>query len=94
MGDHRATVKIEMEFHGVKDKTDMWINWSDCFSECVGVDQRIIDFFRSINDRGMAKYADMVYEGQREERERAEREQELKTLAKLKKKYEAPKGEK
>ena len=27
MGDHRATIKIEFEMHGVTTKQEMWINW-------------------------------------------------------------------
>lgn len=87
MGDHRASIKIEMEFHGVKDKTDMWINWSDYNSECHGVDQRIIDWFRSVHERGMEKYEEALFESQKEQRERDERERDLKELARLKEKY-------
>lgn len=54
MGDHRALVKIEMEFHGVKDKTEMWINYFP--NECDGVDDRILDFCRSVYEEGMARY--------------------------------------
>jgi hypothetical protein len=88
MGDHRASIKIEMEFHGIKDKADMWINWGDSTSEAPGVDQRIIDWFRSMHERGMEKYSEMMYESQKEDREKAERERELAELERLKKKYE------
>jgi len=90
MGDHRISIKMEVEFHGVKEKADWWLSWSPHGSDCDGLDQRLIDWFRDINDRGMAKYADMIYESQSEERERKERETELATLKRLKEKYERP----
>lgn len=43
MGDHRANIKIEMEFHGVTDKADMWINY--CDSDGRGVDSRVTEVF-------------------------------------------------
>lgn len=86
MGDHRASIKIEMEFHGVKDKTDMWVNYSP--SDCFSMDQRVIEFFQSVYERGMAIYnrdmEDYYAKENKESIERAEREE----LERLKTKYE------
>lgn len=35
---------------------DSWINWADFGSECAGVDQRVIDFFRDATNDGVARY--------------------------------------
>ena len=88
MGDHRASIKIEMSFHGVEGKCDMWINYSDFTSEVRGIDRRVVEWLQDIYDRGMEKYNDAVFESQREERERKQRESDLATLARLKAKYE------
>lgn len=74
MGDHRASIKIEMEFHGVKDNCDMWINYSP--TDCCSMDERVIGFFRRIYDQGMAKYdTEMAaYEFKRTEKEREQAE--------------------
>ena len=69
MGDHRASIKIEMEFHGVKDKCDMWINyWPE--GSC-NMDQRVIDFFDRVYQKGMDIYQDEVnkYEAERDKAE-------------------------
>ena len=86
MGDHRASIKIEMEFHGKVSKTDMYINY--CPMDDSGVDSRIIDFFEQAYREGMVRYHDAMYEADRERREWAEREADLKKLAELKEKYE------
>lgn len=84
MGDHRASIKIEMEFHGVKDACDMWINyWPD--GEYPDVDDRIIEFIRSVYHRGMAKYDKAQVKWAKEEQEANER----RLLADLKAKYES-----
>jgi hypothetical protein len=64
MGDHRADVKITFKFHGQTYEMDSWINWSGHGSECDGVDQRVIDFFRASTKDGLARYhaaADKAY---------------------------------
>lgn len=86
MGDHRVSFKIEIEFHGVKDKYDAYLNWFD--DEVEGVDQRIVDFVRDVYRRGMDAYNNDVYESQREQRERETEDKERKELARLKDKYE------
>lgn len=85
MGSHRASIKIEMEFHGVKDKADMWINYWP--ADCCGMDKRVIEFFTKVYNEGMEKWNeenekhDKKYKA--EQLELAER----KELARLKDKY-------
>lgn len=57
MGDHRASIKINAELHGVKKSCDMWINYTP--GVCDGVDDRIVEFFRVLYKRGMAKYEEI-----------------------------------
>lgn len=86
MGDHRASIKIEVDFHGFKDKADMWINY--CDSDGNGVDSRITEFFSNMYDKGMAKYRleESEYFEKRDAKEKEKRERE--DLARLKAKYE------
>lgn len=91
MGDHRASIKIEMEFHGVKDTCDMWINYYP--HECCGMDKRVIEFFKRIYDEGMDKYNAIVHESEKVEREKAEQKRELDELKRLKEKYENTRAE-
>ena len=82
MGDHRASIKIEMSFHGIEDKTDMWINYWP--QECCNMDKRVVDFFNSVYERGMKKYTKNTEAYLREQELKAEKELYLK----LKDKYE------
>jgi len=84
MGDHRASVKIEMEFHGVREKCNMeWINY--CPEDGVSApDKRVREFFEDVYEQGMEKYNRRTEK--REEKEFKEREKA--ELARLKKKYE------
>ncbi len=90
MGDHRASIKIEAEFHGVTRKMDAWINYSGWAesAEVEGVDDRIVKFFQGLWREGMAVYdqqmADFYTKQYGEEIERAERLE----FAKLKAKYD------
>lgn len=84
MGDHRADIKIEMEFHGVKDSCDMYINY---FPENDGVDQRIIDFISGVYWRGMAKYDEETAKRYEREHKKEIEENEKKELNRLKEKY-------
>lgn len=68
--DHRASIKIEMEFHGVKDSCDMYVNY---YPEDDGMDQRVSEFFRSVYERGMAVYNDSMAKRSEEEKECWER---------------------
>lgn len=71
MGDHRASIKIQAEFHGVKRECDMWINWVQVMPSAVE------DFFRELYNEGHIEYdlkmAD-YYAKQREEAEKKEYE--------------------
>lgn len=80
MGDHRASIKIEMEFHGIKDSCDMWINYSPD-GEYPEIDDRIISFIRSVYNRGMEKYDEETYE-YREEQKKEERKKLYEVLKK------------
>jgi hypothetical protein len=54
MGDHRASIKITAEMHGIKRETDMWINYYPHNDD--NVDNRIINFFISWYEEAMAAY--------------------------------------
>ena len=82
MGDHRASIKIEMEFHGIKDKADMWINYGP--QECCGMDKRVVEFFESVYSRGIEKFNETMAEYEKDAQERKEKEEYLR----LKKKFE------
>ena len=86
MGDHRSSIKIEMEFHGVKDKCDMWINYIP--TDCCSMDERVIKFFRGVYEDGMAKFNEEMaaheFKRTKGERERAERAE----YERLKKKFD------
>ena len=87
MGNHRASIKIEMEFHEVKDNCDMWINFNG-HGEVDGVDDRIIEFVRNVYERGMDKYYEEEEKWEEEEqKDEVERKEKLE-LERLKKKYE------
>ncbi len=88
MGDHRATIKIEMEFHGVKDSCDMWINWSPRDWECEGVDYRVIEFIQKIYNKGIEKYNAQQEEYWAQQRRKDVEVAERKELKRLKQKYE------
>ena len=85
MGDHRASIKIRFEFHGVVKECDMWINY--CADE-LGVDNRVIQLFREGYEEGMEKYDQIVFRSQRVQREQETRRQEQEELKRLKEKYE------
>jgi hypothetical protein len=53
MGDHRATIKLSMSFHGVEDETEMWINY---MPDSDGVDRRVTEWFKDVYERGMERY--------------------------------------
>jgi len=88
MGDHRASIKIEFEMHGIIEKADMWINWSPDFGDSRGCDQRIIEFFERASGKAMDKYDEELFESQLKERKKAEEEKDRKELKRLKAKYE------
>lgn len=86
MGDHRASIKIEMEFHGVKDKTDMWINYYP--DSEYGIDKRIVEFVESVYDRGMTKYNKRMEKYWAEQNKEKVEKEEKAELERLKNKYE------
>ena len=87
MGDHRANIKIEITFHGVKDSVDMWINY---FPEgCCNVDRRVTEFIEKVYLKGMKKW-DEQQASYFEERDKADKERaERAELDRLKHKYES-----
>lgn len=89
MGNHRASIKIEFEMHGIVEKADMWINWSPDFGESRGCDRRIIEFFEMASNKAMNKYDEELFESQAEERKRVQEEKDRKELERLKAKYES-----
>ena len=90
MGDHRASIKIEMEFHGVKDHTDMWINYFP--NTCCNMDQRVVDFFEDVYQRGMDVYDERIEKYREEHDKNILETAERSELERLKNKYE-PKGD-
>ena len=85
MGDHRASIKIEVEFHGFKDKADMWINY--CDSDGCGVDSRITEFFSNMYDEGMSRYRTEMYEYEEAKQELEQEEKDKAEYERLKLKY-------
>jgi hypothetical protein len=66
MGDHRASIKIQVSAHGIEDQCDMWINyWPD--DGGYGPDKRILDFFENWWKKARDKYDDEMeaYESSR-----------------------------
>lgn len=89
MGDHRASIKIEMEFHGIKNKCDMWINYDGYNGEFDGVDDRIIEFCRDVYGRGMEKYNTQREKDYQREHKKEIEDGEKAELKRLKTKYES-----
>jgi len=86
MGDFRADIKIKLDLWGHKYSMDSWLNYSP--EECCGMDKRVSDFFNESYEDAKSKYDDMVYEMDKENREKEEREHELSELKRLKQKYD------
>lgn len=87
MGDFRADIKIKMESLGKTYKMDSWLNYFPD-SECDGVDQRVIDFFRESWEDIRERHDEIIYKSQTKQREAEEKEHELAELERLKNKYE------
>jgi len=85
MGDHRANIKLEMDFHDKKYKTEMNINYCDDFN---GVDQRVITFFEESYADGIRRYNAAIDKYSQEKRLKNQETEEKELLAKLKSKYE------
>jgi|SRR5688572_18534904 len=86
MGEHRATIKIEFEIYGEKDKVDMWINWSPD-GQIQGLDDRVAEWFVAHYEKARSVYDDRVYESEEEQREAENRRRDLAELDRLLKKY-------
>lgn len=78
MGDHRASIKIDIEFHGVKAHQEFWINWVQPMPSTVE------EFFEDVYTKGLAVYHDKMDDYFQEQEEIKERE----LLKTLKDKYE------
>ncbi len=91
MGDHRASIKIEMTFHGKKEESDWWINY---WPDDDGVDARIKNWFREKYEEGMNRhYAEELKYKIRDAAIKAKEDEvitarELAELDRLKQKYE------
>ena len=81
MTDFKSSIKIEFEFMGVKDKCDMYINYSGDSND---VDDRVADFFREVYEKGMINYNNILAK----DAEKEEQIMEKAELKRLKKKYE------
>ena len=87
MGDFRADIKIKMRSLGKTYEMDSWLSyWPD--SECDGVDQRIINFFRNSWEDTKQRHDETVYKAEEEKRALKEKAYELSELKRLKDKYE------
>lgn len=86
MGDHRCTIKIYFEFHGIEDKINMDINYDP--SGCCNMDSRVIEFFENVYRKGIRKYHDEMAKLEASQNiARIERE-EKEELKRLKEKYD------
>lgn len=88
MGDQRANVKIEFTYHGKTETLECSINWCP-ISECVGVDQRIVDWFHEKTRAGDARYMLAIEKHFAAQRKVAQEKAEREQLAILKAKYES-----
>lgn len=87
MGDHRASIIVKFEMHGVKEKCDMWINYYPDESCGYEVDRRVLEFFDAAYKKAMVAYFDDQYDAsliRDADKEKLEREE----LSRLKQKYE------
>ena len=84
MGDHRASIKLEMDAHGLHFKKTMSINWSPDEDGC---DRRIIEWFSECWQKARAKYDREMWDADRERRERDVETSERAELARLTAKY-------
>ena len=90
MGDLRADIKIEIDFIGIKKKQEFWINYCGDYlsAECYGVDNRIVEFFRDIYEKGIEKYDRILQEQYEKEHKKEIEENEKKELKRLQNKYQ------
>lgn len=84
MGDHRVSIKINFEMHGLKKKYDAWLNWSDCIPEDIS------SMIEKWKDDAMDKFyaEDEKYRAKQEKLKLMQVENEERALLeKLKEKY-------
>lgn len=74
-----------MEFHGIKEKTDMWINYFP--QECCEMDVRVVEFFQDVHTRGMKKYNQTLSKQYERDHKKEKEEQEKAEFERLNKKY-------
>lgn len=54
MGDHRASIKINFQMHGVTSECDLWINWwRGAWDE---LPTAVTDFFRDAEAKSMTAF--------------------------------------
>lgn len=85
MSDSRFTLKGTFSIYGKTFPFDMWLNWFT--DEDIGIDRRIVDWFKSMHDEA---YYDYYFEARQDERrkELAQKEiNERKLFEELNKKY-------
>ncbi len=86
MGDHRPKITAHFEMHGhVADYDFGWCNWSDNGD---GIDQRIVDWFRTQAEIAMSIYHQQLWEDQAEQRKIETEQHERAELARLSAKYQ------
>lgn len=71
MGDHRVNCKIEAEFHGVKKKIELDVNWTEAYQ----VPYAVYEFFQELYSLGYDRYEDSMAEYHREQKEKDERKE-------------------
>ena len=87
MGDHRASIQIDFEMHGVKKQMDFWINWYSADGE---IDKRILDFFEEAVEEAMQAYDkdQMEYRLEQQQLEQQKENIEKSEYERLKKIYD------
>lgn len=73
MGDHRASIKITFEMHGVKRECDMWVNYIP-ESDARGVGESVFMFFEKAYADAMQAWYEEIDDY--EDRKKAEKERE------------------
>lgn len=79
MGDFRFSFKATFEMGNVKDKCDMWLDWSPD-NEVHPIDRRVIEWLRTNFERGVRDIRDSIYMAERATRDN-QREEEDRILA-------------
>lgn len=86
MGEHRASIKIEFEFHDVKREYYGFINYTP--ESCCNMDRRIIDFFNDVYQEGLFKYFEECQKREAEEEKEKIEEHDRAEYERLKAKFE------